>query len=169
MLKTIRIRHKYFRWMFSMKPWEIQQEYSTEFDGVLDFFFRHRITEYIAWKDEPSLFGQKLSSVMLDHYNHFPAGYFLPSFIENHDMNRFLYDAGQNRDKLKAALKFQFSLPQPPILYYGTETGLSHDEPVSHKIRFSDLQARKPMPWENLDHDMIDYCRELIRKRKMRG
>ncbi len=105
---------------------------------------------------------------MLDHYRHFPAGYYLPSFIENHDMNRFLYDAGQNRDKLKAALKLQFSLPQPPILYYGTETGLSNNEPVSHKIPFSDIQARKPMPWESLDYDMIDYCKELIKERKKR-
>ncbi len=168
MLKTIQIRRKYLRWMFKMKPWEIQQEYIDDFDGVLDFFFRYRITEYIAWKDDPGLYEQKLRSAMMDHYNHFPAGYYLPSFIENHDMNRFLYDAGQNRDKLKAALKLQFSLPQPPILYYGTETGLSNNEPVSHKIRFSDVQARKPMPWENLDYDMIDYCKELIAERKKR-
>jgi glycosidase len=166
MLKTIRIRRKYLRWLFKMDPWEIQQEYVGEFDGVLDFFFRHRITEYIAWKEDPDLYVQKLRSAMMDHYNHFPPDYYLPSFIENHDMNRFLYDAGQNRDRLKAALKMQFSLPQPPIIYYGTETGLSNDKPVSHKIRFSDLQARKPMPWENLDYDMINYCKELISARK---
>jgi cyclomaltodextrinase len=169
MLKTIQIRRKYQRWLFKMKPWEIQQEYADDFDGVLDFFFRYRITEYIAWKDDPGFYEQKLRSAMLGHYKHFPAGYYLPSFIENHDMNRFLYDAGQNRDKLKAALKLQFSLPQPPILYYGTETGLSHNEPVSHKIQFSDVQARKPMPWDALDYDMIDYCKALIAERKKRG
>jgi len=169
MLKTIQVRHKYLRWLFRIDPWEIQQEYIDDFDGVLDFFFRHRITEYIAWKDDPGIYEQKLRSVLLDHYKKFPAGYHLPSFIENHDMNRFLFDAGQNRDKLKTALKLQFSLPQPPILYYGTETGLSHEQPVSHTIRFSDVQARKPMPWENLDHEMIDYCKGLIAERKKRG
>jgi glycosidase len=168
MLKTIQIRRKYQRWMLNMKPWEIQLEYIDDFDGVLDFFFRYRITEYIAWKDDPEEYEQKLHSAMTDHYNHFPPDYYLPSFIENHDMNRFLFDAGQNRDKLKAALKVQFSLPQPPILYYGTETALSHDEPVSHKIRSSDVQARKPMPWDHLDYDMIEYCRELIAERKKR-
>ncbi len=168
MLKTIQIRRKYLRWIFKMKPWEIQYEYTADFDGVLDFFFRHRITEYIAWKEDSQVYEKKLRSTMMEHYRHFPPDYYLPSFIENHDMNRFLFDAGQNREKLKAALKLQFSLPQPPILYYGTETGLSHDEPVSHKIRFSDLQARKPMPWNNLDYDMIRYCRELISERKKR-
>jgi glycosidase len=166
MLKTIQIRHKYMRWLFKMDPWEIQQEYVNELDGALDFFFRYRITEYIAWKDDPELYKQKLRSAMSDHYKHFPAGYYLPSFIENHDMNRFLFDAGQNRDKLKAALKVQFSLPQPPVLYYGTETALSHTEPVTPEIRFSDIQARKPMPWDALDYDMIDFCRELIAERK---
>lgn len=165
-LKTIQIRRKYLRWVFKMNPWEIQHEYIDDFDGVLDFFFRHRITEYIAWKEDPGLYKQKLHSLMLDYYKHFPPDFYLPSFIENHDMNRFLFDAGQNPDKLKAALHLQFSLPQPPILYYGTETGLSNNEPVSHKIRFSDLQARKPMPWDNLDYDMIDFCRELIAERK---
>jgi len=166
MLKTINIRHKYLRWLFNLNTWDIQHEYTDEMDGVLDFFFRHRITEYIAWKEDPALYDQKLRSVLLDHYRHFPRDYYLPSFVENHDMNRFLFDAGQSRDKLKAALKLQFSLPQPPILYYGTETGLSHDEPVSHKIHFSDVHARKPMPWEDLDYDLIDYCRELILKRR---
>ncbi len=80
MLKTIQIRHKYLRWMFKMNPWEIQQEYIDDFDGVLDFFFRHRITEYIAWKDDPGLYEQKLRSAMLDHYRHFPADY-LSAFI----------------------------------------------------------------------------------------
>jgi glycosidase len=168
MLKTIRIRRKYLRWIFKMKPWEIQHEYIDDFDGVLDFFFRYRITEYIAWKEDPGLYVHKLRSAVLDHYRHFPPDYFLPSFIENHDMNRFLFDAGQNRDKLKAALRLQFSLPQPPILYYGTETGLSNEEPVSHKIPFSDVNARRPMPWNALDYDMIDFCRKLIAERKRR-
>ena len=103
---------------------------------------------------------------MKRHYERFPQHYYLPSFIENHDMNRFLYDAGQDRQKLKQALRLQFSLPQPPILYYGTETGLTHQLPVKHDIHYSDVQARKPMPWNSLDYELIDYCRKLIRKRK---
>lgn len=168
MLKTIRIRRKYTRWLLKFDPWDIQSEYTGEFDGVLDFYFRHRITEYIAWKENPMEFDQHVKSVMKRHYEHFPKHYYLPSFIENHDMNRFLYDAGQDRQKLKQALDLQFSLPQPPILYYGTETGLTHQLPVKHDIHYSDLQARSLMPWNLLDHELIDYCRKLIRQWKGR-
>jgi cyclomaltodextrinase len=169
MLKTIRIRHKYLRWLLKFRSRDIQREYIDEFDGVLDFYFRHRITEYIAWKNNPDHFVNKFISAMRDHYRRFPENYFLPSFIDNHDMNRFLYEAGQQQEKLKLALKLQFSLPQPPILYYGTECGLSHHKPVQWDKPYSDIQARKPMPWESLDQEMIDYCKDLIWNRRKGG
>jgi glycosidase len=166
MLKTIRIRHKYLQWLFKFRIWDIQREYLGELDGVLDFYFRYRITEFIAWKENPALYENKLKLKMLQHYGRFPQDYFLPSFVDNHDMNRFLFDAGQNREKLKQALKLQFSLPQPPVLYYGTESGVTHHNPVQGNIPASDLYARQPMPWDALDSDMISYCQELIRERK---
>ncbi len=166
MLGTIQIRHKHLRWMTGFKPWDIQREYIGEFDGALDFYFRHRISEYIAWKNDPESYAIDTQMAMKRHYQRFPADYYLPSFIENHDMNRFLYDAGQDRDKLRMALRLQFSLPQPPVLYYGTETGITHDKPVSLDVPYSDIQARKPMPWQSLDYELINYCKELIRKRK---
>jgi glycosidase len=104
------------------------------------------VVEYIAWKEKPEDFQHMLRSALEEHYSHFPEDYYLPSFLDNHDMNRFLYDAGQSRDKLKEALRFQFSLPQPPVLYYGTETGLSHQDPVPLNVPFP-IAGRKPMPW----------------------
>jgi glycosidase len=166
MFKTIHIRRKLLRRYFKFNPWEIEREYIGEFDGVLDFFFRHRITEFIAWKEKPELYKEVLSRQMMHHYQRFPDNYYLPTFADNHDMNRFLFDTGQDRDKLKTALEFQFSLPQPPILYYGTETGLTHHNPVRMDVPFSDLNARLPMPWDSLDHELIAYCQELIRLRK---
>jgi glycosidase len=166
MLKTIRINHKYLRWLLRMNPHDIQREYLHELDGVLDFYFHHRIVEYIAWKEKPDQFEHKLRSTIMEYYRRFPEGFYLPTFVDNHDMNRFLYDAGQSHEKLKAALRFQFSLPHPPVLYYGTETGLSHQDPVLPNVPFSDIHARQPMPWDELDYDLIEYCRELIRGRK---
>lgn len=165
LLNTINVRKKYRRWLGHFKPWDVELEYAGELDGVLDFYFRHRITEFIAWKENPAEYENRLKQAMIGHYQKFPEDYYLPSFIDNHDMNRFMFDAGQNREKLKAALKFQFSLPQPPILYYGTETGLSHTGNVQWNVPFSDLQVRQPMPWDSLDYELIDCCRELIRKR----
>jgi len=167
MLKTVRIKRKYLRWLVKPDPWDIQREYIGEFDGVLDFYFRHRINENIACNDNPGAGAERVLCFMNMHYRRFPDNYYLPTFIDNHDMNRFLFNAGQDRQKLKLALRLQFSLPQPPILYYGTETGLSNQFPVQMNIPHSDIQARKPMPWNALDHDLIDYCKELIRQRKL--
>ncbi len=165
-LKTIQIKHKYFRWLTGINPFGIQLDYQNVFDGVLDFYFRHRITEFIAWKDNFQ-HNQKLLIQKMDrYYSKFPDGYYLPTFIDNHDMNRFLYDAGQNINKLKAAFSVQFSLPQPCIIYYGSETGLSHNKPVRWDIPYSDLQVRKPMPWDDLNHSLINYVKNEIMKRK---
>lgn len=165
-LNTIRLRNKYLRWLYDLRPQQIQREYTGELDGVLDFYFRYLITECIAWKDNPDDHHEQLLNRLAEHYAFFPEEYFLPSFVDNHDMSRFIYEAGQKKAKLKQALEIQFSLPQPPILYYGTETALSHEVPVDLAIPFSDLQARKPMPWNSLDMEMVSFCRELIAKRK---
>lgn len=165
-LKHIGVRHKYFRWIRGFRPGEIQADYIQVMDGALDFYFRHRITEFIAWKSPHAKYMPALRQKMMDHYAKFPGDYYLPTFVENHDMNRFLFDAGQDKAKLKAALAFQFSLPQPPILYYGTETALSHTEAVLGHKPFSDLQARKPMPWDDLDHEMIQFVKLQIERRK---
>lgn len=165
-LKTIHIKHKYLRWLTGISPFKIQLDYKDVFDGGLDFYFRHRITELIAWKNDYHNYLNLLYRKMNSNYTKLPSGYYLPTFIDNHDMNRFLYDAGQNIEKLKAALSVQFSLPQPCIIYYGTETGLSHFKPVQWDIPYSDLQARKPMPWDDLNQSLIDFVKDEILKRK---
>jgi len=167
-LKTSGVRHKYLRWINGTHPWDIQLDYRSVFDGVLDFFFRHRITEFIAWKNIPEIHLESLQDSMNAHYARFPAGYYLPSFVDNHDMNRFMFDAGQDKEKLRKALAFQFTLPQPPILYYGTETGLSHTEAVDGRLPYADLQVRKPMPWQKMDYELIDFVKEQIIMRKKR-
>ncbi len=48
-----------------------------------------------------------------------------PAFIDNHDMDRFLFLTGGDLRPLRLALLLLFTWPQPPILYYGTEAALS--------------------------------------------
>ncbi len=165
-LKTIKIKNKYFRWLKGFNQQDTQKEYTGILDGVLDFNFRNRIIEYIAWKEKPEDYKSILSNSLKRHYKNYPPDYYLPSFVDNHDMSRFLFECGQNKEKLKTALSLQFTLPLPPIIYYGTEAGLSHDKPVMANKPYSDLMARKPMPWKNLDKDLLEYCRELIHYRK---
>jgi glycosidase len=79
-------------------------------------------------------------------------------------MNRFLFISNQDQDKLKRAAKIQFSLSGPKIIYYGTETGLSQGRSVWDISSHGDLQARRPMNWEDPDTDLLAFYRKLLQK-----
>jgi glycosidase len=55
----------------------------------------------------------------------FPDPTLLPTFIDNHDVARFLGRNGY--DALKQALAFLFTSPGIPVVYYGTEQGFVED------------------------------------------
>lgn len=167
-LPTLGLKNKTFKWIFKYTQEDVQKEFTGLLDGVLDFSLRDRVVEFIAWKENPEEYLKQLKVALKTHYKSFDPGYYLPGFIDNHDMSRFMFECGNNVEKLKLALKIQLSQPQPPILYYGTETGLSHSNAVMINKANSDLQARKPMPWNNLNLELIDYCRELIAERKIK-
>jgi glycosidase len=52
----------------------------------------------------------------------------LPSFIDNHDVDRFL--AGGSEAAMKQALLAVMTLPGIPVLYYGTEQGFTLQRPA---------------------------------------
>lgn len=168
-LRTLGLKHKFLKWIFDLKQEDIQKEYIGVLDGVLDFRLRDLLVDYIAWKENPQDNLDQLVRSLQKHYSKFPAGYYLPNFIDNHDMSRFIFECGQDTEKLKLALKIQFSQPHPPVIYYGTETGLSHQQPVIINKPYSDLEARHPMPWKSLNWQLIDFCKELIADRKLRN
>ena len=75
-----------------------------------------------------------------------------PTFLDNHDVERFVYAAGDDaeaRDRLAVALTTQYALPDPPIVYYGTEIGMSQtgSGPLPDELGWSDRWYREPFPW----------------------
>ena len=86
----------------------------------------------------------------------------MPSFLDNHDMNRFLLIAGGDRRRLKVAALVQFLMPGPPVIYYGTEIGLSQRRPVGPLE-----EARLPMPTSDTwNCELRNFYRDLIRLRQ---
>ena len=100
------------------------------------------------------------------HKKYFGGDFVLPSFLDNHDMDRFSLIVEDDPDKLKRAVQFQMRLPNPPIILYGTEVGL-HQRASS---RGSTLDViREPMVWdERQDQDILAFYKEEIRQRKQR-
>jgi glycosidase len=132
-------------------------------DGCLDFTFNKLIKDFILEeKISKSVFQEKLKN----HYERFPKNFLLPTFLDNHDMNRFLFEANGDKEKLKKAMEIQFSIKQPKIIYYGTEVGLSQSRSIKDFKKYGDLQARKKMIWNKNKQDasLLSLYRNYITK-----
>lgn len=84
------------------------------------------------------------------------------TFVECHDGDRFSHLAGGDRRRLLLALGLLLTLPGTPLLYYGTEVGLS--QPGGGD---PDLVARLPMPWDgDQDRELFAAVAGLVRRRR---
>jgi glycosidase len=144
----------------------IMREYAGVFDGLLDFQFQQTLKDNVATaRTRPA--SRTVQRRLDAHYAAFPAGCTLPSFLDNHDMNRFLFEARNQKTRLKAAAEIQFRQKPPPIIYYGTEVGMSQTQDVAGP--HGDLEARGLMPWQHQDLELLEFYTDLIRKRKRSG
>lgn len=81
------------------------------------------------------------------------------TLLDNHDMHRFLWMAHGNSAQLKLAAICHFTLDGTPIVYYGTEVGLSQYADA-HK---ENAYARAPLFWdERQDTQMLAHYQQLI-------
>ncbi len=87
-------------------------------------------------------------------------------FLDNHDMDRFLFQCGNDKEKLKTAAAIQFSLPQPAIIYYGTEIGMTQTTSQWSIPSNGDLQARQPMNWDTPDKDLSPVLQKINTKKE---
>jgi hypothetical protein len=136
--------------------------YVGRLDGCLDFHLEDALRQTFAYHEWTE---KDLERFIQRHYAYFEqAGDFiLPTFLDNHDMNRFLFAANGDKEALRRAATFQMRLPQPPVIYYGTEVGLTQR---SDKTTLGLEVSREPMPWGNhQDVDLFKYYQSLISKR----
>ena len=101
------------------------------------------------------------------HEAYFPKTFSRPSFLDNHDMNRFLWVAHGDIRKLKLAALCQFTLIGPPIIYYGTEVALSQNKDVMQRGHAMHKETRLPMIWgDEQDRELFNFYKDLIALRK---
>ena len=165
-LKTVNVSQKLFKWFFGSSSDKLLKEYIGLLDGVLDFRFQELMTEYITKKTlnkSRNVLFKKISQ----HFQKYPTNYFLLTFLDNHDMNRFLFECKNNKEKLKEAVKIQFSINQPPIIYYGTEIGMTQKKSIWRFPSYGDLQVRQPMNWEMQNKELHKFYKELIEQKKL--
>jgi cyclomaltodextrinase len=162
-LNTINIKYKFLKWLSGAASDTLFKDFEMVLDGVLDFRLQELLKEYIA---KETILKNEFYNKIESHYNNFNKNYFLPTFLDNHDMNRFLFECKNNKEKLKKAAEIQFAIPQPSIIYYGTEIGITQNISIWEITSYGDLQARQPMNWENPDYNLLNFYKKLIKEKK---
>lgn len=91
-------------------------------------------------------------------------GYLLPTFLDNHDMERISHLAQDNFSILALSYLIQLTLPYPPIIYYGSERAQSQSNNLAKGQYERDRYFREPMCWHK-GEEMKKWVGCLIRYR----
>lgn len=155
-------------WIFGevIDPPDSQQALVGLMDGCLDFHLLEFLRKTIGGEEWDLC---KFSAFLVKHLSFFPTDFILPSMLDNHDMDRFLWIAGNDIRRLKLGALIQCFLPNPPFLYYGTEVGLSQNCGIRTVYGGHGHlgEARLPMLWgEKQDHELYEYFQQLYQLRK---
>ena len=133
---------------------EVIASYIPHFDGCLDFLLADALRRTFALETSTLL---EFEAFLGAHEAYFSLGFSLPAFLDNHDMTRIFYLAGEDKAKVRLAALVLFTLSAPPVIYNGTEVGVSQRNPLG---RFE--EARLPMPWgDEADRELLAYFQRL--------
>ncbi len=134
-------------WTFGevVAPADEQTQLFGSMHGTLDFLTCQALRETFATRNWDAA---RLAGYLQSFQDAFPPGFSRPAFIDNHDMNRFVFTAEGNLDAVHAALSLLYLFPQPPIVYYGTEFDLSQHRSIHDRGASGFDEARLAMPWD---------------------
>lgn len=153
-------------WTFGeiVAPADEQITFAGGMHGTLDFLTCQALRETFATRHwSLSHFAGYLES----YWGAFPKGFSRPAFIDNHDMNRFFFTAGESVSAQEAALCLLYLMPGAPIVYNGCERELSQRQSIhaSHALGFD--EARLAVDWQvHEEHNSAKVLREMAVFRK---
>lgn len=142
---------------------ELLQPYVGRLDGLLDFQINEGLRKTFGWQTQSI---EEFDRFLSRHRSFYPkavdgAAFVRPAFIDNHDMDRFLFLPDANEQDLLDAFNKLMQISSPPVIYYGTEIGLkqtSKDGLHANRVR---------MNWEAVGNsELLPKMREAIRQRK---
>lgn len=149
-------------WLFGeiIQPADATRTFAGGLDGSLDFHLCQAIRLTFAQQTWPL---SRLAAFLEAHGAYFEEEFSLPSFIDNHDMNRFLIPAHEDEGLLRIALVLLYALPGPPVVYYGTESALSQHRSIHGEEGLGFDEARLPMEWDKASRlgDLLKSLSEL--------
>ncbi len=143
-----------------------QIKYYGRLDGALDFQAADILRKRYGWGSISQAEFENFSDGLRAF---FPDDFVLPTFVDNHDMDRFLFIANGDKSKLRAAATRQFQMAGIPIIYYGTEVGLNQEYGTGDEGWGLEV-SRLPMLWGDAqDTDLLAFYKSLIEERNTRA
>lgn len=143
---------------------DVQRTYLNGLDGCLDFHLGAALRNTYAWQTWSET---QLKQFQHHHANFFPPNFVMPTFLDSHDMDRFLFILNGDKNALRQAVSAQMQMQGPPIIYYGTEVGLSQD--ISTGDGGGLHVSRTPMLWgDDQDMDLFAFYQSAIKQRSER-
>ncbi|MCG8701712.1 MAG: alpha-amylase family glycosyl hydrolase [Bacteroidales bacterium] len=161
-LPTLRMEDKHAIYKRGLHQNDIQMKYIDVLDGVLDFEGQSIISR-VTHKD---MSNDVIQKALLYHYSRYPETFLLPSFLDNHDINRFFFTCNQNMDQYKQAFEISLKSPHPTIIYYGDEIPKGQTKDIFNNDPFADIHVRQPMNWNKAYSPFRQWLKEEIQKRK---
>lgn len=141
-----------------------QKRFSGAFDGQIDFLLAEALRQtfgYGHWKLD------QFEAYLAAHEAFFEGVFDRLTILDNHDMNRFLFLAGDDPQKLMLGALALYTLAGSPINYYGTEAGVTQERPTHVDGRGFFEEARQPMLWDRAqNHTLVEYFHKLVSLRR---
>ncbi len=136
-------------------------DYAGRIDAFMDFPLAHLLRSTFARRTTPLA---ALLRSLAERRGEIPATMSTATLLDNHDMHRFLWLAQGDVARLKLAAACQMTLEGTPIIYYGTEVGLSQYADSYQENAYS----RAPMLWgERQNLSLLAHYRNLIALRNV--
>lgn len=129
-----------------------QLEYVGVLDGVFDFRYQEIVANYIRRRDDMHI--SDLERQVRKHFERYPSNFKLWLFLDNHDLNRFMYNCNDDFELLQKAITYTKRWAKTFLIYYGTEFGMTNKENI-HCVPYGDEQVRKCIKWDCLHTPMI--------------
>ncbi len=148
-------------WTFGeiVAPADEQISFAGSMHGALDFQTCQALRETFA-TGQWSL--SRLAGYLENYWAAYPRGFSRPAFIDNHDMNRFFFAAGNSPSAQEAALRLLYLLPGAPIVYYGSEQELTQRQSIHAGGALGFDEARPKMDWHTgSEHGSANVMREM--------
>ncbi|HEX6510490.1 MAG TPA: alpha-amylase family glycosyl hydrolase [Chloroflexota bacterium] len=141
------------------------RRYRGKLHGILDFPLANALRLAFgaqAWSVD------RLDQFLETYERYMAQGPGRVSFLDNHDMDRFLWVAGNDERRLTMAAVCQFTLDATPVIYYGTEIGMTQLSGSGQLGFGGDAEARRDMPWDRnaWDQELLAFYRRLIHLRR---